>query len=1711
MATPATSMPCTSAAVWKSFIQRPSIVLLQNLIYQFQTIHHQETARLLPKMNVFKECIHADLRVKAATLLGIEFESETKPHSKTRISPFVTMTVLQLSVLSQYAGLPADAGEREAAVEMLLKVFTPEDLNGNPFADGNNVMHLAAFLQLKLTLDLLVAHGGDPWLKNGRGLTAYDILLAVKDEHFASAIYFQKNKGSLRPVQAIGNTTPSATLTQQETRKAATAQEVYSTATTMHQGNGSLSTHRGVPASIWQNETVHEGGSIQLDMNDGPQVFRLTFDQDNGAGTSLQTETRPRCYIPRRFDAALEGFEEVEEENDDSIRLVEQDAIDMDQRRQSFYHHQHHQQYHYNHSSSDDSDAESDIALYQDQTCYRRMRSRRYGTKGPTPLYSILKRPAGWPPQDMSPEQKHAYQAYQAYVATLKLQPKRKDNGHSDGVMAESKKRVRWQTVKKVRIFRRHLYHQSDDDSQDEGPAVSEQFEEPVEDHSLASFDSPYDSVRPMTPTAHCSSPVPMFDHMDATTISDPLPSASYTRPLPELPQQKEATKSLLEGRKSISRAMTPPPLALVQDVSEKPAKARGIPGLWSPRKLSSSPYAVPRFSMSESRLGSLAKATFKRIESQDDEPGREDKTVSTTRSRSALAILDSPQWFCKAFAETISPLSSLSRATGKDLLKIRPPIPSSSNTLDDHASHSDDDQDGFRGSWSAGSRRSSLALSALLSPVYDATFKLSGKAREAPVEEDHSEHSALTNIRSSLRHKFSTLPSRSLSPLQLAFSKIPSRSAPSSPVANSAASNSTSSSNLPLDASGYLKEVIRGRTPLPVRGPQPFISGEGVHKALVDGQELPQSHIATSRSSNASEPAVLCRKSSSSTSRHAYWKKRKEVMVVIPPRATITSGTISMDGILLGSNDPCPPRSITEGSGSKGMKSFIAKNEDSVSAECLAPVPKAAKATDPGALHTFFPIHDQEDRGCKVATSHLEQNGAVKETDRAYSIWKDASDVLVQPRRATLSSCESPSSTQTGVLYLRLQRACGFSLPIPTERTMISIRIDTGHEKVDTDYVPLDRIDILFNQEFCLPVTPSLAITITLHLMQAPHLQPRYLAMRSPSPLPLPSSTQPEAPFFAKDLQHMDTPQVMLDGSMSSRASLFSSVRTKKSLLLPLLFKKRSLQSHSDCSVSTTVSVPSSDSVSTTTDTAYGSDSDGQPSSCSTIGRSAGQCLVSRPDEAAGFTRSGLPPLHSGPPSTNQAEFEMQKARSTFSKWRNGIMSVHKRRKNPNTTTMQYPQRCKGITLEEVESTHPFQLQYRQQEQQQQQQQQQQSAFVGLGSRFTASDATMLHASDFNDYLPPPPAWISSPSSTSSSCAVPTLPQLTLSEIQESETPLQVLSRHILFDDELCLARSGIMFRDLRRSCENQIVGVEFETINNGVDLNDYSQMSSSNNSTTYGGHAVTQGGTRRKALYDHEHGHEDRFSDEDEEDEDEDGVDSRCVVAKIMTSMCFVPGPEMDPEDAIYDDESRLPLEPQNLVECQQGLYYFQWRDQVRFQARLFYLTARGHWRDAWFCIVGSKLWQCLGPICAQSGPLEKVRCLELEDLEQIESNRGILKVGVPDCGEEEEVEEEGRRQEYHHHHHHHHQGDHPLQNNGASGDGLEEDEPFYAPRNGFRLRLRVARKDGSGVEMVRQTTVTQDFYAESPEMAQAWISAVMDASRAIPARPYWMREPI
>ena len=50
--------------------------------------------------------------------------------------------------------------------------------------------------------------------------------------------------------------------------------------------------------------------------------------------------------------------------------------------------------------------------------------------------------------------------------------------------------------------------------------------------------------------------------------------------------------------------------------------------------------------------------------------------------------------------------------------------------------------------------------------------------------------------------------------------------------------------------------------------------------------------------------------------------------------------------------------------------------------------------------------------------------------------------------------------------------------------------------------------------------------------------------------------------------------------------------------------------------------------------------------------------------------------------------------------------------------------------------------------------------------------------------------------------------------------------------------------------------------------------------------------------------------------------------MVANIQTIVYFIPGPEMDPENTIFEEqaqEGRLPSEPQSLVDCHIGLKYF------------------------------------------------------------------------------------------------------------------------------------------------------------------------------------------
>ncbi|KAG0080871.1 hypothetical protein BGZ90_010989 [Linnemannia elongata] len=317
----------------------------------------------------------------------------------------------------------------------------------------------------------------------------------------------------------------------------------------------------------------------------------------------------------------------------------------------------------------------------------------------------------------------------------------------------------------------------------------------------------------------------------------------------------------------------------------------------------------------------------------------------------------------------------------------------------------------------------------------------------------------------------------------------------------------------------------------------------------------------------------------------------------------------------------------------------------------------------------------------------------------------------------------------------------------------------------------------------------------------------------------------------------------------------------------------------------------------------------------------------------------------------------------------------------------------------------------------------------------------------------------------TINNAPVPFLPQLTQAQIRATESPLEILSRHILFDDELCIARTGIVFEEIRAACTNQIVNIEFQTVNNWIDLNDYSriggQLGKESPSLEVGAKdigrcstpALTSGHIRKRD--DGNENDHNANADEDDEEDEEDGevwsLDRDTMVANIQTTVCFIPGPEMDPEDAIYEDQQALPSEPQNLVDCHMGL--------------------NGTGRN------------CQGQD-EQEG--EKWRCLDLSLVHGIETSLGYFNARARYL-ETADI-------------------DHPSNNANeqriSTNRVRDVSEDYYPVRNGFRLCMA----DENSIENQR-TVFNMEFYAETAELGQKWVSALVEACRERPPAPYWI----
>ncbi|KAF9210303.1 hypothetical protein BGZ59_009613 [Podila verticillata] len=623
------------------------------------------------------------------------------------------------------------------------------------------------------------------------------------------------------------------------------------------------------------------------------------------------------------------------------------------------------------------------------------------------------------------------------------------------------------------------------------------------------------------------------------------------------------------------------------------------------------------------------------------------------------------------------------------------------------------------------------------------------------------------------------------------------------------------------------------------------------------------------------------------------------------------------------------------------------------------------------------------------------------------FNVWTFSSALPKSPR-VTLSNCESPSSIKTGVLFMRIKSFADFALPVPAEGAMASIRIDTGLEKVDTDYVPLKDIEMLFNQEFCIPVTPDLALTMTLHLMQSPHLHPRSLTPARTATIS--ECTNLEDTLLVNHLDHRDKRAPhdsgisffrSPDSTLSWRATA-ATISSRTSRSFASLFQRQNAQTNrsSKCS----------------------SDDDDGIRAASGVG----SIYPSSIDESSSTSSANAPPRQS---MVSLASV----TKSTIAKWKRNILTPSSRKKKPSDFDTSVENE---ISPEQDDKTPAI-------------------LYPGIRARLDAS-------------LPDLPVLAQHQGSSLS------LPQqLSMKDIHSSETPLQILSRHTLFEDENCIARSGIMFEDLRAACVNQIVRVEFLSINNWADRTDYSVKGS------------------RKAQQSQKQEIKDNGN-EDNDTTSDDLVEGDFMVGKILTSLCFLPGQAMDPEDALYEDESRIPAEPQNMLECQQGLYHFQWQSQITHQGRLFYLTECNVWVEGLFRIVGSKLWRCHYRSNSdtqddEDDNLEMVAYLDLESVTSIQTNLGIFATKPSNLEEQESGQID----------------------TAYCGMNFEDEKvPFYAVNNSFRMHMMPAQAlDDTSDVTAGMTPRCQDFYAATSESGQAWLTAIMASCQNRPPTPYWL----
>ncbi|KAG0040628.1 hypothetical protein BGZ82_000586 [Podila clonocystis] len=396
------------------------------------------------------------VRELATLTLGIDFDADHP----------IRMTALQYSVVCYSLALTTgDAEEFFLIVQTLLKATRKEDLNYDCFGNNSNVVHLAAFMGLRNVIELLMLHGADVSLLNGQGLSSCDIAHAIKPANTESPSMSASEESSETGSIILETKVLDYFGFQGDEDHGSSEEDVEDDSLTAVDRSWDSSEH-----TLKLDPDTDDHNSTTTPEYTSPQLFHLSFDNDIVVPERTYRET---SSIPSLDQVYLSHSVS----NTRTHGILDHDHLDPFN-PESFF----------EVSSDDEEDLYSTSLLYQ----INQLRSPAWDS--PSPLHSVMRhdRRFGFPSA-----------TYFDYLSTLRLIPRCPARSDS------ARKTVRWEEVKEVIVFRRHLHEsikpESDEEAEKEEIAAFQRtwaYHEHGLDPSyfLDECELPYDSVCPITP-----------------------------------------------------------------------------------------------------------------------------------------------------------------------------------------------------------------------------------------------------------------------------------------------------------------------------------------------------------------------------------------------------------------------------------------------------------------------------------------------------------------------------------------------------------------------------------------------------------------------------------------------------------------------------------------------------------------------------------------------------------------------------------------------------------------------------------------------------------------------------------------------------------------------------------------------------------------------------------------------------------------------------------------------------------------------------------------------------------------------------------------------------------------------------------------------------------------------------------------------------------